>query len=172
MQIIKTKTTYVEMKSPPPWRIEPPCDDVEIDLVKAPGTNDYLYWYKTVGKNLMWTDRLEMDSKELRTLLDDPCINFYILHIQQQLAGFAEIDRRIDDNVEITYFGLFPDFTGRGLGKYFINAIIHEIWRRPPRRLWLHTCDLDSKAALPNYLKAGFQIFDEKLIDKVIPLSN
>src|SRR5438128_213916 len=31
-----------------------------------------------------------------------------------------------------------------------------------PHRLWLHTCDLDHSAALPNYLKAGFTICKER----------
>ena len=42
-------------------------------------------------------------------------------------------------------------------------------WSHQPRRIWVHTCDLDHPAALPNYLKAGFQIYDEVTIDQWIP---
>lgn len=168
MPIIKTKTTYLEMRSPPAVRLDPPADGVEIVPANAPSTNDYLSWYKTVGDPWLWTDRLRMAPEKLQALLDDPGVEVLLLVVDQQPAGFAEIDRRNADDIEIAYFGLFPAFIGRGLGKYFLNAVAHHVWRQAPQRLWLHTCDLDHAAALPNYLQAGFKVFDEKLIDKTV----
>jgi GNAT superfamily N-acetyltransferase len=169
MPIIKTKTTYLEMRSPPAWRIEPPSAGVEVLAASAPSTDDYLAWYRAVGETWQWTDRLQMATDELQALLDEPGVSVLLLRVDRQTAGFVEIDGRDGNDVEIKYFGLYPEFIGRGLGKYFLNAIIHEVWRSPRQRLWLHTCDCDSEAALPNYLKAGFEIFDEKVVDKVVP---
>ena len=35
-------------------------------------------------------------------------------------------------------------------------------WALAPTRVWLHTCTLDAKAALPNYLARGFRPFKEE----------
>ena len=169
MPSIKTKTTYLEMRSAPVSRIEPPCDGVEIVWAKSPSRADYLTWYKAVGEAWLWTERLQMAPVELQALLDDPGVVVHLLLVDQQPAGFVEIDARNRDEIEIKYFGLFPEFIGRGLGKYFLNAIAHHVWPQAPQRLWLHTCDRDHTAALPNYLRTGFEIFDEKLVDKVVP---
>ncbi|MDP6557420.1 MAG: GNAT family N-acetyltransferase [Pirellulaceae bacterium] len=169
MPNIKTKTTYLEMRSPPASRIEPPCEGIEIVWAKSPSRVDYLAWYKAVGEAWLWTDRLQMEPARLQALLDDPGVVVHLLLVDRHPAGFVEIDGRESDEIEIKYFGLFPTFIGRGLGKYFLNAIAHQVWQHGPKRLWLHTCDLDHTAALPNYLKAGFEIFDEKFVDKVIP---
>ena len=169
MPSFKTKTTYLELRSPPTTRIEPPCDGIEIVWSKSPSRVDYLEWYKTVGEAWLWTERLQMEPASLETLLNDPGVVVHLLLVDQQPAGFVEIDGRNSEEIEIKYFGLFPDFIGRGLGKHFLNAIAHQVWQHGPQRLWLPTCDLDHTAAFPNYLQAGFENFDEKLIDKIVP---
>jgi GNAT superfamily N-acetyltransferase len=58
--------------------------------------------------------------------------------------------------VEIAYFGLLPDFIGRGWGKYLLTRAAGAAWSLNPTRIWLHTCTLDHPAALPNYIKRGF----------------
>jgi len=169
MPTVKTKTTYLEIRSAPAEHIEPPFDGIEVVAAPTPSNDDYLAWYAAVGGDWLWTDRLQMEAEHLQAWLDEPGVDVLLLRVDQQTAGFVEIDGRNRDDIEIKYFGLYPDFIGRGLGKYFLNSIIHEIWRNPPQRLWLHTCDFDSVAALPNYLRCGFEIFEEKLVDKVIP---
>jgi GNAT superfamily N-acetyltransferase len=63
-------------------------------------------------------------------------------------------------------FGLMPEFIGKGLGKYFLRWTVDKAWSYNPRRFWLHTCTKDHPAALPNYLKAGFAIYNEELKDQ------
>ena len=72
-------------------------------------------------------------------------------------AGYFELKRCDDGSVEIAYFGLLPDFVGKGLGKYLLVRAIEEAWALAPSRVWLHTCTLDHPAALPNYLARGFK---------------
>jgi len=87
-------------------------------------------------------------------------------------AGFAELDRRNKEDIELVQFGLMPEFIGRGLGWYFLQWIIDKAWSYQPRRFWLHTCTLDHPAALPNYQKAGFTIYKEETIQRDIPVTN
>jgi GNAT superfamily N-acetyltransferase len=81
-------------------------------------------------------------------------------------AGFAELDRWEDDEIELVQFGLMPEFIGQGLGKYFLQWTIDRAWSYQPRRFWLHTCTLDHPRALPNYVAAGFAIYKEEVIER------
>ena len=75
-------------------------------------------------------------------------------------AGFAELDRRQVGEIELVQFGLVAEFIGRGLGKYFLQWVIDRAFSYGLQRFWLHTCTNDHPAALPNYLKAGFAVYD------------
>jgi GNAT superfamily N-acetyltransferase len=72
-------------------------------------------------------------------------------------AGYFELREHDDASVEIAYFGLLPDFIGRGWGKYLLTRAVQIAWDLGATRVWLHTCTLDHPAALPNYLKRGFR---------------
>jgi len=77
-------------------------------------------------------------------------------------AGYAELDRRQPLEVELAYFGLMPEFIGRGLGGFMLNWTVHRAWSSEPRRVWLHTCTLDHPQALAVYQKAGFEIYQRE----------
>jgi GNAT superfamily N-acetyltransferase len=76
-----------------------------------------------------------------------------------EVAGYAELDRTCVENVEIVFFGLMPEFIGKGLGSYLLTAVVEHAWDVGAERVWLHTCTLDHPAALPNYLARGFRLF-------------
>ena len=81
----------------------------------------------------------------------------------------VELDRRKEGDIEIVQFGLIRDFIGQGLGKYFLQWTIDKAWSYRPRRFWLHTCTLDHPAALPSYLKAGFEVYKEEITKRELP---
>jgi GNAT superfamily N-acetyltransferase len=110
-----------------------------------------------------------MPDDELRAMIQDERVEIFVLSIGQQPAGYAEIDRRQAGEIELAYFGLFPHAIGIGLGKYLLNWILRTAWSYRPRRVWVHTCDLDHPAALPNYLKAGFHVYDETVVEQWVP---
>ena len=170
MHTIPTKTTYLEMHSCPTLLLTPPLPRrVDIHRVVRPTAACYRFLYNSVGSQYLWVDRNRLADNDLQAILDDPRIEIYLLQIDRQPAGYAELDRRITDQVELAYFGLFPQFIGQGLGKYFLGWIVHRAWQGQPRRVWVHTCDLDHPAALHAYLQAGFQIYDERFMDQVVP---
>jgi GNAT superfamily N-acetyltransferase len=78
-------------------------------------------------------------------------------------AGYFELRQHEDGSVEIAYFGLLPNFIGRGWGKYLLTRAVDTAWSLDPKRVWLHTCTLDHPAALPNYLKRGFRRVREEV---------
>ncbi len=65
------------------------------------------------------------------------------------------------EEVEIAYFGLLPDFIGRGLGGALLTSAIENAWTwsPTPSRIWVHTCNRDHPFALANYQARGFAIY-------------
>jgi GNAT superfamily N-acetyltransferase len=156
------------MWAPSPRSVEPPCPDIKIDRVHLPSVEYYRFLYESVGRQYHWVDRLLLSDEELGNLIHDDRVEIYVLQVAGDPAGYAELDRRTEDEIELAYFGLFSEYTGKGLGKYFLAWTVERAWSYAPKRVWVHTCDLDHPAALPSYLKAGFSIFAERMIEQVI----
>jgi GNAT superfamily N-acetyltransferase len=142
---------------------KPPRDGVSIIHAKAPTLAYYRFLYDTVGKDWDWTSRNKLSDTDLACILHDPRNEVHVLLVDGVPAGFVELDRRIEGEIEISQFGLMPEFIGRGLGKYFLHWAVIRAWSYEPRRLWLHTCTNDHPAALPNYLKAGLAVYKEEI---------
>jgi GNAT superfamily N-acetyltransferase len=169
MKTIPVKTLYLEMLRPPEHPATPPTDRVEIVRFRRPPVPFYRFLYDSVGRDWNWVDRKLLSDDQLRALIHDDRMEIYVLYLGGMPAGFCELDRRTEDQVELAYFGLMPGFLGKGLGRYFLHWIVHRAWSYEPGRVWLHTCALDHPAALPVYREAGFVVFDEKVVDQVVP---
>jgi GNAT superfamily N-acetyltransferase len=160
---MQVKTTYVQMFAPTQRIVPAPREGLAVVHAKKPTVAYYWFLHDTVGRDYEWTGRKKLSDAELATLLNDPRIEVYVLMAEGVPAGFAELDRRIDGEIELVQFGLMPEFIGQGLGKYFLQWAIDKAWSYAPRRFWLHTRTKDHPAALPNYLKAGFTIYKEEV---------
>jgi GNAT superfamily N-acetyltransferase len=79
-----------------------------------------------------------------------------VLYVDGVPAGYAELDRRKQEEVELAYFGLVPEFIGRKLGPFLLNWAVDTAWFGKPKRLWVNTNNLDHPKALQIYQKAGF----------------
>ena len=93
----------------------------------------------------------------LAAILTDPAVEVYVLYVEGTPAGYAEIDRRDPKAVDLAYFGLLPEFTGKGLGPYLLSAALDIAWSSDPERVTVNTCTLDHPKALPLYQRFGFQ---------------
>lgn len=169
MRVIKTKTTYLQMFHPPREKISPPRSDVSIERMDTPSVDEYRHLYRGVGETYHWVDRLMMPDDELEAIIQDDRLDVFVLYVVEKAAGYAELDRRTPGEIELAYFGLFPEAIGQGLGTYLLNWTLHAAWSYRPRRVWVHTCDLDHPAALPLYMKAGFDVYKEAIVDQRLP---
>ena len=168
MKRVLTKRTFLEMFSPPAAILAPPLAGMRIERLQAPGIEAYRALYNGVGRASRWTDRNRIPGDELLRIVQNEAVEIDVLYVDGEQVGFVELDRRIADEIQIAYFGLFPAFIGKGLGKYFLSWALDRAWFFQPRRVWVHTCDLDHSAALPNYLRAGFAIYDEKIVEQIV----
>jgi ribosomal protein S18 acetylase RimI-like enzyme len=159
--------TYLEMLSPRDLRgAESPFDGIRIERVIARAPSFWRYLYTEVGRAYHWVDRLPWTDDEILRYLTDPAIQLWVMTSGGAPAGYFELRTVDDGSVEIAYFGLLPDFIGRGLGKYLLTVAVKQAWTLGARRVWLHTSTLDHPSALSNYLARGFKSFKTEMYDE------
>jgi GNAT superfamily N-acetyltransferase len=137
---------------------------VEIPL---PELNRFLY--VTVGAPWTWYARISWSYKQWHNYLVGGNIETWIAYSGATPIGYFELDIQLDKDVEIAYFGLLPDFIGKGYGKALLQDAIDKAWQAGGSRVWLHTCTLDHPQALSNYLARGFKVFKEEEYEERIP---
>ena len=162
--VIRSRVTYLEMHSPPgPVETIASPGGTSVARVENPQVGWYRDLYDRIGENHLWTARKLFSDEELYSLLNDPGVEVHVLRFKGRDAGYAEMDFRNPEDVELAYFGIVPACHGLGLGAFFLDWAIRYVWReRPPKRLWLHTDALDHPAARRLYLKKGFRVYKEQ----------
>ena len=154
--------TYLEMKKPPVYpRVSRRAENISIIRAYEPNAGFYRYLYNAVGENWLWYERNQLDDAALEAIIQDPKVRIYVLYLKGSPAGYCELDFRTDREVEVAYFGLIPDYTGRGLGTYFLRWSVETAWLEQPERVWVHTCNFDSPYAIATYQKAGFTAYQQ-----------
>ena len=157
---ITATRTYLEMTERSALRPSPEAaTGLSIARVERPTASLWRFLYTEVGRQYRWFDRLPWTDEQAQAYLDDPAISLWLASVGSDTAGYFELRRGPDQSVEIAYFGLLPEYTGRGLGKALLAAAVERAWENGTRRVWLHTCTFDHPAAIPNYVKRGFTIF-------------
>lgn len=172
---LQTTVTYLEMLAPPAELAtpKPAPDNVTIMRAEKPPVSFYRFLYNGVGASWNWIDRRKLADEALTALVQHPQIEIYVLYAGGVPGGYAELDFRQWPDVELAYFGLMPEFIGKGLGSYLIDEMIKLVWQRQAKRFWLHTCSLDHPGALRFYRNAGFVPYkvETEVVDKLDPQS-
>ena len=79
--------------------------------------------------------------------------------------GFFELIFHQEKNeTEIAYFGILEEYQNKKLGSYLLSDAIKKSFQENVDRVWLHTCSLDHKNALNNYLSRGMKIFKSEIV--------
>ena len=88
---------------------------------------------------------------------------------KDNFAGYFEIIFHHDNNeTEIAYLGLLEEYQNKKLGSYLLSSAIKNSFLENQKRVWVHTCSLDHKHALDNYLSKGFKTFKEETINFIL----
>jgi GNAT superfamily N-acetyltransferase len=160
---LRMVVTYLQMLAAPVPRALPRrAEAISIIRARRPTVSFYRYLYDTVGGPWMWYERKRMDDAALAAVVQDPRVAVYVLYVDGVPAGFVELDRREPAEVELAYFGLMPEFIGRGLGQYLLDWAVANAWESKPDRVWVHTCNYDHPGALATYQRAGFEVYDQE----------
>lgn len=160
---------YLDMVKAPPETPNLPPLVPKLALLKLdkPNTSFYRYLYDVVGRPWHWVDRHRMSDLVLGNIISDPLVEIWVPYVGGVPAGYIELDRRNTDaderrTINIAYFGLTPDFFGRGIGPWLLRAGIRQAWSYGIDRLTVNTCNLDHPAALPLYQKCGFRPYQTR----------
>ena len=136
-----------------------------IHLVKATDFQLNKFFYKNVGKNHHWVDRLMWTENQWIEYTSSKEVETYVLKNNNDLAGFFEIISHIKENeVEIAYLGLLKEYQNQNLGSFLLSSAIKISFLKKPQRVWVHTCSLDHKNALNNYISRGMKVFKKETI--------
>lgn len=160
----------LEHRSPivPPFDASGPVVDWQSGIDRK----EYLRLYIRVGELWNWYDRRLMPEQDLDRLLSAAERTVGILKNSSGAeVGFTELCQHSTRDVEIAYFGLFPECTGRGLGRDLLAQVLLSAWNviNGDGRVWLTTCEWDSPSALPFYQRMGFQIVGEDIKQQCVP---
>ena len=159
---IAAVVTHLEMTARPAL---PPAPSGPWTLrhVEKPDLVWYRDLYRRVGEEWLWFSRLRLSDDELATRLHHPDVETHALLADGRDEGLLELDFRESGVCEIGMFGVTPKLIGSGAGRFLMHRALELAWSRPIRQLWLHTCTLDSPAALPFYRRAGFRPFRRQI---------
>ncbi|MEM1285206.1 MAG: GNAT family N-acetyltransferase [Pseudomonadota bacterium] len=120
--------------------------------------------YHAVGDPWLWFGRLARSDEYVRSILTAPTTTLrYLIDPARTPIGLFETQQQGDDTLEVSYFGLVPEATGKGLGPAMMENGLAEAWQPTITRTWLHTCTFDSPAALSFYRRQGFRPFRQAI---------
>lgn len=146
--------TYLEMRERP---ANLGNSAVKLRAIQSPDLAWYREVFRRAGEHWLWWSRIEMTDAQLSAVLNAPATELFIAESNGAEVGMAELDRSTPGHAEISFFGLYAEALGKGLGRPFMGALLERAWSSGTSRVWVHTCTLDSPAALPFYVKCGFR---------------
>ena len=162
-------TTYLEMRSLDQLRPKRTSDArFQIREQREPNWVFNRDLYFAVGEQWQWIDKRSWTDDQWKQYAAARELRTFAAYYDGDLAGYYELRHESEPDgrnatVEIAYFGLLPEFTGRGLGGALLTSAIEEAWSPrggiAPKRVWVHTCNRDHPQALANYQARGMVIY-------------
>ena len=155
--------TFLEMNAKPS-ALPPPQPRGRCALLRCekPPAHFYRYLYDTIGADYYWVDRKNLSPKALKKVIHNPLNQLFVLYVEGNPAGMAELDMRKAGTANIAYFGLIPEAIGKRIGYFFLYHSCMNAWAQPIQRLTINTCTLDHPRALPLYQRLGFNAYNRE----------
>ena len=166
----EVQRNYLEIKSIQDLNeVIEPNGDYSLKLLESINFQLNKFFYKNIGKKHKWVDRLVWTENQWIDYVSNKNVKTYVFKFKDDLAGFFElISHNEKKEIEIAYFGLLEEFQNKKLGSYLLSQAIqksfNESLNKSINRVWVHTCSLDHKNALSNYIARGMKIFKTETI--------
>jgi ribosomal protein S18 acetylase RimI-like enzyme len=162
----KVKRNYLEISSLKDFKeIKKISNNNSLELLSPNNFQLNKFFYKNVGKKHQWVDRLVWSETQWIDYVSSKNVKTYIFKYNKDLAGFFELIFHTENKeIEIAYFGLLEEFQNKKLGSYLLSEAIKISLTKNTKRVWLHTCSLDHKNALNNYIARGMKIFKTETV--------
>ena len=162
----EVKRNYLEINSIQYLnKVIEPSKDYSLKLLEPINFELNKFFYKNIGKKHKWIDRLVWTEAQWIDYVSNKNVKTFVFKFKDNLAGFFElISHNEKKEVEIAYFGLLEEFQNKKLGSYLLYQAIQQSFKGSINRVWVHTCSLDHKNALNNYIARGMKIFKTEII--------
>ena len=162
----EVKRNYLEINSLKDLKeIKEISKDYSLEILNPTNFQLNKFFYKNVGKKHQWVDRLVWSETQWIDYVSSKNVKTYIFKYNKDLAGFFELISHTENKeTEIAYFGLLEEFHNKKLGSYLLSEAIKLSFAEKTKRVWLHTCSLDHKNALNNYIERGMKIFKTETV--------
>ena len=146
--------------------VDRPSNDYFINLIDPINFQLNRFFYKNIGKNHQWVDRLVWSEENWINYVSSEKVTTYVFKHKDNLLGFFELIFHSENNeTEIAYFGILEEFQNKKLGSYLLSEAIKKSFEKNINRVWVHTCSLDHKNALNNYIARGMKVFKTETIE-------
>jgi ribosomal protein S18 acetylase RimI-like enzyme len=133
--------------------------------LKPPNFQLNKFFYKNIGKKHRWTDRLIWTDLQWIDYVQDKKNDTFVLKKDTDMVGYFELIHHQNTNeVEIAYLGLLEEYINKKLGSHLLYIALKKSFLKSPKRVWVHTCSLDHKNALNNYLSRGMKVFKQETL--------
>ena len=162
----EVKRSYLEINSLKDLQeSEKPSDDYVVDLIEPTDFQLNKFFYKNIGKKHKWIDRLIWTEEQWIKYTTNKNVKTFVLMNRKDLVGFFELIIHPDKKeVEIAYFGILEEYQNKKLGSYLLSDAIKKSFQNNVNRVWVHTCSLDHKNALNNYISRGMKIYKTEIL--------
>ena len=157
----EVKRNYLEINSLQDLKeVDKPSDDYSVSLLNPINFQLNKFFYKNIGQKHKWVDRLVWPESQWIDYVSNNKIETYVFKYKNDLAGFFELIFHPEKNeTEIAYLGILEEYQNKKLGSYILSQAIKKSFVDNINRVWVHTCSLDHKNALNNYICRGMKIF-------------
>ena len=164
--IQEVKRNYLEINSLKDLKeVKEISENYSVELLCPTNFQLNKFFYKNVGKKYKWVDRLIWTETQWIDYVSNKKVKTYIFKNKNDLAGFFELISHVEKKeIEIAYFGLLEEFQNKKLGSFLLTKAIKISFTDNVKRVWLHTCSLDHKNALNNYIARGMKIFKTETV--------
>ena len=162
----EVKRSYLEINSLKDLQeSKKPSDDYIVNLIEPTDFQLNKFFYKNIGKKHKWIDRLIWSEEQWIKYVSSKNVKTFVLKNNKDLVGFFELIIHFEKKeVEIAYFGILEEYQNKKLGSFLLSDAIKKSFHENVERVWLHTCSLDHKHALNNYLSRGMNIFKSEIV--------
>jgi ribosomal protein S18 acetylase RimI-like enzyme len=162
----EVKRSYLEINSLKDLKeVQKPSGDYSLKLLDPVNFQLNKFFYKNIGKKHKWIDRLVWEESKWIEYVTNKDVKTYIFKKKDDLVGFFELLEHTEKKeIEIAYFGLLEEYHNKKLGSFLLSKAIKKSFEYKIDRVWLHTCSLDHKNALNNYISRGMKIFKTETV--------
>jgi GNAT superfamily N-acetyltransferase len=163
----KVKRNYLEINSLKNLKEgNKPSIDYSLSLLEPINFQLNKFFYKNIGKKHKWLDRLSWSEEKWINYVSSKNVKTYVLKFNNDLVGFFELIFHLEKKeTENDYLGILEEYQNKKLGSYLLSEAIKKSFISNTNRVWVHTCTLDHKNALKNYISRGMKVFKTETLN-------